>query len=232
MLQGRDGSRVSCHIWRALAACVLIAGCGGTGALSQPVATSAGSQTAPGGSALAAGLPAHGQGPRAQDRLHPRAVRRRLGERRRLRHARPDPHPRPARQDLPGGDQPLRRAQRPPRRPLHLDDHRLRPRRPRRRRHRPRRRAQRRVAEGRPALAGPRARRLRQRSAEPAGRRRVRQSPEGRRRHRHLAAGRTRRFAAPTSPARSRSSSSTPSRSRRPSATRCSASWARARRSA
>jgi hypothetical protein len=38
----------------ALAVCVLAAGCGGTGAPSQPVATAAGSQTAPSGSALAA----------------------------------------------------------------------------------------------------------------------------------------------------------------------------------
>ena len=49
----RQIARVLSH-FAALAACLLIAGCGGTGAPSQPVATSAGSQTAPSGTALAA----------------------------------------------------------------------------------------------------------------------------------------------------------------------------------
>ena len=75
---------------------------------------------------------------------------------------------------LPQQRRAVRRAQRPPRRSLHVDrrstfvrggasevdiDHRRRP--------------GRRVAEGRPALAAARARRLRQRSAEPARRRRA-----------------------------------------------------------
>jgi Excalibur calcium-binding domain/Protein of unknown function (DUF1524) len=50
----------------ALAVCVLAAGCGGSGAPSQPVATSAGSQTAASGSALAAvtRLTVKGRGPK------------------------------------------------------------------------------------------------------------------------------------------------------------------------
>lgn len=45
-------ARVPSHL-AALLVCLLIAGCGGAGALSPPVATSADSQTAPGASALA-----------------------------------------------------------------------------------------------------------------------------------------------------------------------------------
>ena len=135
------------------------------------------------------GLAPRGQGPSAQDRLQPRPVRRRLGEPRRLRHARPDPRARPARQELSQRDAPVRGAERAARRSVHLDHDRVRPRRRLRGRHRSRRRPRRRVAEGRLALAVRRARGLRQRSAEPARRRRVGQPPEGRRRHGDVAAG-------------------------------------------
>ena len=141
------------------------------------------------GSALAAVSRLDGQGPGAQDRLPPRPVRRRLGERRRLRHARPDPRARPAREELPQRDarcvvlsgrlaDPYTSTTiafaRGGASEVDIDHV---------------------VALGDAWQKGAwrwphaRARGLRQRSAEPARRRRIGQPPEGRRRHGDLAAG-------------------------------------------